>query len=270
MTKRGGSSAFFRASARQNAAQVQTKAKPSRTGFAALTLGDEEEDEETDEEESDEEESDEEESDEQSEEEDEESDLDADPVPGSRRDVKYKMRKIVAEFWRANDVPEVRLCIEELPTKKYNYLIVSEGFTNVMEESAREREKLPTLVLALVESKHVSSEELEKGVERFLSDAPNFVIDIPLLPRWTGEMLAPIIDKSSLTVQTVAELASGKLQARHVAAILACVVAGLKTLGQDVSGFFEGDGSLVEVMGGAQEAAKALKRAGLEDLAESL
>lgn len=103
--------------------------------------------------------------------------------PGDGRPVeelKVAIDQLTKEYLLSRDLEEAARCVRELNVPMFHHEVVKRAITNALEEGGDENATaMASLFAFLVTQEIVSSEQINKGFERFRDVLPDVALDIP-------------------------------------------------------------------------------------------
>jgi len=104
-------------------------------------------------------------------------------------DLDKKSNSLLEEYFSARDFEEAKLCVQELKWPDYYPEFVQNAIILAMEKSERHVDLVGQLLEFLYSEKTVPAKDIEAGLMLIAVDFDDVAIDIPLAPRFLGELV---------------------------------------------------------------------------------
>eukprot|EP00742_Colponemidia_sp_Colp-10_P003244 GILJ01003454.1.p1 GENE.GILJ01003454.1~~GILJ01003454.1.p1 ORF type:complete len:871 (-),score=163.96 GILJ01003454.1:2061-4673(-) len=129
----------------------------------------------------------------------------AKPVMDEER-VRTKTHDIVNEYLSNNDEADAIQTVKDLNCGEFHAALVSEAISLMLEKKPRDRKRVSELILALAESKVITSEQLHAGLDSILEIVEDLVIDIPDVSHYLSELLGVLLVGKQLQLNQLKNL----------------------------------------------------------------
>ncbi|KAG7399016.1 hypothetical protein PHYBOEH_009907 [Phytophthora boehmeriae] len=140
-----------------------------------------------------------------------------------------KMRSTLDEYLSIKDVNEVVQCIDELedvPDRWHHFVHLMLLFSLEARQSVRI--DVADLLLQLFNGQHITSEDIEIGIDSILGDYDDLRVDIPQIAVNLSELWTPLFEKQALAVSWLIEACSHLVESGRAADVLDALLSAFK------------------------------------------
>lgn len=144
--------------------------------------------------------------------------------------VKKAARSLVREFLQSRDAQEAALCVEELPTQNYNYMVVAVTIMETTETCKPETCRLGSqLISALMAGPKnlLTFAQVDEGLQMQLGRWREIEVDAPLFLRYMGVIISGLVQREVLPVDWLLAAAERLAKDKRAHKLLGSVISDL-------------------------------------------
>lgn len=131
---------------------------------------------------------------------------------------------VMDEYLHINDLKEAVLCIKELESPKNIHLFVTNAINHVLERSPQARKQTGSLLHDVVKQNVISVQSYIQGLLEVLEYAEDMEVDIPMIWKYMGELIGPMVQDGSVPLSFLKEVAEPIKQCNKAGMLVAEVL----------------------------------------------